>query len=191
MPRLYAPNLNHNITCGDVDFVNGVAAVAADTAAETLAYFTGKSYTQDNSKHTLTILDALTLPECQRVAEIFGVDLTDITTKQATVRAIETAISAAKLDALTVASSAGTATGDTNIDVTSAGSGQLYYKKYTNDTLAAAGAPLYRDAVPSGWTAFATNADITAATGTGIGVIEANTDGLVVGFGHSAVTAKA
>ena len=94
---------------------------------------------------------------------------------------------AAELTALTVTSVAGTATGDTKITVSPAkGEGNSYkYKVADDETAVTAGQNVKT------WTAWDGSADITAATGKVITVVECNSNYAAVGAGYATVTAKA
>lgn len=94
---------------------------------------------------------------------------------------------AAELTALTVTSVAGTATGDTKITVSPAkGEGNSYkYKVADAETVVTAGQNVKT------WTAWDGSADITAATGKVITVVECNSNYAAVGAGHATVAAKA
>ena len=91
------------------------------------------------------------------------------------------------LGELTVASAAGTESGDTAITVTPAkGSGNLYKYK----AVAAAQPVTYGQNVQT-WQAWDGSADITAATGQVITVVECGSDYKAVAAGSATVTAKA
>ena len=94
---------------------------------------------------------------------------------------------AAELTALTVTSVAGTATGDTKITVSPAkGEGNSYKYKVADDETAVTVGQNVKT-----WTAWDGSADITAATGKVITVVECNSNYAAVGAGHATVTAKA
>lgn len=95
---------------------------------------------------------------------------------------------AAVLRALTVTSVAGTASGDTAITITQAlGTGNSYrYKVADNPTL-----PKYDQKCITGWSVWDGSADITAATGKKIVIVEIDEDGEARGAGMATVTAKA
>ncbi|MPL94041.1 hypothetical protein SDC9_40189 [bioreactor metagenome] len=95
---------------------------------------------------------------------------------------------AAVLRALTVTSAAGTASGDTAITVSpSLISGNSYrYKVADAPTL-----PKYDQKCITGWSVWDGSADITAATGKKIVVVEITADGEARGAGMATVTAKA
>lgn len=187
MPRIYADVNSHTMDWGAVDFVNGVAAVPYGSNT---AYWTAESYAIDANRDTVSVFDGLTQAQTEAACAAMGVSYTPgVSTKQAMVRAIETMISTAKITALTVASSAGTAIGDSNIDVTGSIGTEgnlLYYKTGT-----AALTPLYMDQVNTGWTVFVTNADITpAASHTKINVAETNAAGSILSFGSATITKR-
>jgi HK97 family phage major capsid protein len=95
---------------------------------------------------------------------------------------------AATLRALTVTSAAGTASGDTAITVSpSLVSGNSYrYKVGDSLTL-----PKYDQKCITGWSVWNGSADITAATGKKIVIVEIDEDGEARGAGMATVTAKA
>lgn len=90
------------------------------------------------------------------------------------------------LGTLTVASAEGTAVGDTKITVTEEkGTGNSYFYKVAND---ATDVTLNMDV--SSWTAWNGTADITAATGKVITIVEANASAAARKAGHATVVAK-
>ncbi|NCB52465.1 MAG: hypothetical protein EOM54_11405 [Clostridia bacterium] len=186
MPRIYADVESHSMDWGAVAFTNGAAAVpyGSDTA-----YWTDKGYALDANKDVLTIWDTLTRGQLEEICDYYGISYTDETAKQAMVRAIESAVSTAKLTALTVTSSAGTAVGDSNIDVTGeigTSGNKLYYKLGT-----AVLTPYYKDQINAGWTEFEDNDDITpGATDTKITVVETNAAGEILALGSATLTVK-
>ena len=93
---------------------------------------------------------------------------------------------AADLSTLTVTSVAGTATGDTKVTVSPAkGAGNSYkYKVAETETSVSAGQNVRT------WSSWDGSADITAATGKVITVVECNSNYAAVGAGHATVTAK-
>lgn len=95
-------------------------------------------------------------------------------------------VAAPTLGALTVRSVAGTSAGDTKITVTeSKDSGNSYYYKVANDVT---DVTLEMDV--SSWTSWNGSADITAATGKVITVVEADSSHKAKKAGHATVTAK-
>jgi len=182
MPRLYADNPEHNMSWGEVDFINGVAAVAA--GADT-SYFTAASYAVDASKNAVTLFDTLTVAQLKTLCDYLGVSYASDVTKQTIVRAIETSFSAKYLASVTVASTAGAAIGDSDIAIT--GEGTYKYKT------AATTAPtlLYMDYPDSTWTTITTGTDITPASGHDkITVVKIDDDGYVIGLGSDDITVK-
>jgi len=189
MPRIYAPNEGHIMEWGAVDFINGVAAVAADVDT---AFFEDvhKGYIIDDSKHVLTIFDKATREQLEEVCDYIGVTYLPANTKNDLVRLIEGYISAANITALTVASVAGSESGDTKItvanDIGADGNILVYH------VAIAAVAPLYKDVLPTtGWTTFTSGSDITAATDKVITVCELNAAREVLSIGSNTVVAKA
>ena len=104
--------------------------------------------------------------------------------------AIQFNVSTITASGLTVTSVAGTASGDTKITVSPAkGTGNSYYYSVAN-----AGSlrlPGNGTAASSFGTSWDGTSDITAATGKDIGIVEANSDGLVIKGGKTTVTAHA
>lgn len=186
MPRIFAPAEGFTSTQGYVDFTNGAAAVDADETTA-IAFFTAQGFDIDTSKDVLTPLDVLTRAQLDDIATYMGLTLVPADGKYEVIRDIEGVISTAKLATLTVASSAGTESGDTNIDVTGEGTGQLKYQLTTSHL-----SPLWMDyASDDDWTDFTDNDDITATTGKIINVVEVDDDDYIVGFGYQTVTSKA
>lgn len=180
MPRIFAPHDEHNFNAGGVPFVNGAAALPKDDDA--LPFFAAaKGYDVDSSKHELTAIDTLPRATLDAIAAYMGITLVPADGKLEVIRDIEGAISTLKLNALTVASTAGTAEGDTNIAVTGNGAGQLVYK-----VTDAALTPLYKD-YAGNWTEFDDNDDLTLAAGKVINVAEIDGNGYIVGFGSDTI----
>jgi hypothetical protein len=184
MPRIYAPNEQHNYTPGDVDFVNGAAAVAAD--ADT-SWFAAQGYAIDNSKHVLTLIDTLTSAQLRAMCAYLGITVDageTPDTKQALVRAVETSVSAKYIAAVTVASTAGATLGTSDIAITGAGT----YKYKTAATTAPA--LLYMDVPDDTWEDIETGDDIEpmASGHDKIGVVKLNAAGYVIGFGSDDLT---
>ena len=186
MPRIYADNENHNITMGAVDFISGVSAVAAGVDT---SYFTANSYAIDNSKHMLTVLDGLTPAQLRALCAYLGVSIDqgdDPDTKQALVRSLETSLSAKYIAAVTVASTAGTAVGDSDIAITGEGT----YKYKTAQTTAPA--LLYMDVPDSTWASITSGDDITPTAGHDkITVVKLDASGYVIGLGSDDITVNA
>lgn len=184
MPRIYAPNGNHNMAWGEVDFTNGVAAMmsGADTS-----YFQAEGYDVDNSKHVLTLLDALTITQLQQACDYLGVDRSAALTKQALVRALETSFSAKYIAAVTVASTAGATAGTSDIAITGEGT----YKYKTGKTTAPV--LLYMDFPDDTWGDIVSGDDIEpgAADHDKITVVKLNDDGYVIGIGNDDLTLNA
>ena len=187
MPRIYAPNEEHEITWGETDFIKGVAAVPA-SAAIAIAYFTAQGYTIDSSKHVRTLLDDLTPAQLRDLCGYLGMTIDqgeDPDTKYALVRAIEGEISSKYISAVTVASEAGTTAGKTKITITGAGT---YKYKTAKDS---APAPLYMDDV-SDWDDIATGDEFEpAATHNKVAVAKVDTKGYVIGLGSADITVNA
>jgi hypothetical protein len=187
MPRIYSPNEEHIYTPGDVDFINGAAAVAAGTNTN---WFNAQGYAIDNSKHALTLLDRLTSVELRELCAWLGVTVDqgeDPDTKQALVRAVETSISAKYLAAVTVVSTAGATEGTSDIAITGAGT----YKYKTAATTAPA--LLFKDVPDDTWLDIETGDDIEPMeTGDDkITVIKLNAGGYVIGLGSDDLTLNA
>lgn len=90
---------------------------------------------------------------------------------------------------ITVASAAGTASGDTAITISSytPGSGESYVYKVTTGTAATIA---YGQIPDYTWTAWDGSSDITAATDKKIAIVSINADGRAVAYGSQTVTAK-
>lgn len=188
MPRIYADNPEHNTDCAGVLFTNGVGALPA---TGNTAPFLAHSYAVDDSKHALTHWDRQTINELWRILDYFGVAHTGLETKQELVRMVETELSAKYLAALTITSVAGTLSGDSLVTVTAgtlAGADKSLVFKIAD----AAVAPLYLDILPTtGWAAYTSPAQITAATGKKITVAQIITATReVVALGNQTITAK-
>ncbi len=187
MPRIFAPNEEHIIEWGHVDFINGVAAVPT---TEDIAFFEDvhKGYVIDNSKHVRTLLDDMTPAQLRQLCGYLGMTIDqgeDPDTKYALTRAIEGEISTKYIAAVTVASEAGTTAGKTKITITGAGT---YKYKTAKDT---APAPLYMDDV-SDWTTIATGAEfVPTETHNKITVVKVNANGYVIGLGSDDITVNA
>lgn len=93
--------------------------------------------------------------------------------------------SANSIGSLTVASVAGTASGDSKITVTGAGSGALKYKVASDAVDVQPGTK-----IGSGWKDLTNGGDVTAATGKTITVVEVNESSNAVRVGSTTVTAK-
>ncbi len=187
MPRIYAPNEEHNYTPGDVDFVNGAAAVVADADTD---WFDDQGYSIDSSKHELTLLDTLTPAQLRELCAWLGITIDqgeDPDTKQVLVRAIETSLSAKYLAAVTVASTAGATEGTSDIAITGAGT----YKYKTGATTAPA--LLYKDVPDDTWLDIETGDDIEPMTSGDdkVTVVKLDTDGYVIGLGSDDLTLNA
>lgn len=187
MPRIYAPNEAHSMAWGEVDFTEGVAVCAA-SAASAIAFFTAEGYTIDSSKHVRTLLDDLTPAQLRALCAYLGMTIDqgdDPDTKHTLVRAIEGDISTKYISVVTVASTAGTATGDSDIAITGAGT---YKYKTAKDT---APALLYMDYPDSTWLDIETGDDITpTATHNKITVVKVDANGYVIGLGSDDITVK-
>lgn len=189
MPRIFAPHDEHNFNAGGVQFVNGAAALAKDHAS--LPFFASeKGYDVDNSKHSLTALDTLPRATLDSIAAYMGITLVSADGKLEVIRDIEGMISTAKLGALTVASTAGTKSGDTKITITgAAGDGNKYYYKCG----ATAPAPLYGDQADGGWKEIATGDEFTpGATDAHVTVVKAVVaTGFILASGTDEITKNA
>lgn len=190
MPRIFAPKEDYNAKQGLVDFYNGAAAVDADDTGA-VAYFTAEGFDIDTNKHALTALDKLDRATLDAILLYLGTALTDGDGKYEVIRKIETSISAKYIGALTVASSAGTLAGDTNIDITDAaglGTGNAYYYKCG----ATAPAPLYGDTINDDWKVIDTDDDIkppSAPNNAKITVVKAVVDtGFILASGTATIT---
>lgn len=181
MPRIYSPVVDHNITFGGADFINGVAALTSGTDT---TYWAAEGYAVDDSKHALTLLDELTTDQITRLAPYFSVTVGEDDTKQDIVRAIESAFSTTAMAALTIASVEGSTSGKTAV-TSNPSTGTLKYK-----IADAALAPLYGDVPDSNWIAFTSGAEITATTGKFITVVKI-VDGVIVAIGSDEIASKA
>jgi hypothetical protein len=186
MPRIYATNEQHSMAWGEVDFAKGVAAMAA--SADT-SYFEDAGYTIDSSKHVLTVLDELEPAQLRRMCAYLGLTIDagdDPDTKHTLIRAIEGSISTKYIAAVTVASTAGTEVGDSDIAITGEGT----YKYKTAATTAPA--LLYLDYPDATWLDIETGDDITPAAGHDkITVVKLNEAGYVIGIGSDDITVNA
>ena len=149
MPRIFAPNEDYTSTQNYLNFTNGAAAVAA-TDTDAIAYFTAESYTIDDSKHELTVMDTMTRAQINGISAYRGVALESTDTKAQVIRKIEGAISTKFIDEITVSSLAHDSdVGQTTVTITGdAGAGNAYYYKTAKNT---APAKLYGDKVDSTW----------------------------------------
>jgi len=182
MPRIYAPNEEHTIAWGAVDFVNGVSAVAADSDT---SFFEAEGYGVDNSKHVVTVLDLLTRTQLEAICNYLGVSYTADDTKQEIVRALETSFSTKYLAAVVVASTAGAEDGTSDIAITGAGT----YKYKTAATTAPA--LLFMAYPDDTWLDIETGDDITPTEGHDkITVVKLNAGGYVIGLGSDDITVK-
>lgn len=178
MPRIYAANEAYTNNWANVPAANGVIGLPAGTST---SWFAANGFAIDNSKHALTLLDALTPAQLRLLCGYLGITIDqglDPDTKQALVRAIETSISTKYLAAVTVASTAGVTTGTSDIAIT--GEGTYKYKT------AATTAPtlLYMDYPDSTWLDIVSGDDITPTAGHDkITVVKLNTAGYVIGLG--------
>lgn len=189
MPRVFSTDPHYNSSQGHVDFVNGAAALPA-SATGAIAYFTAEGFTIDTSKNALTPYDTLTLAQIRAICDFLGCAYLVGDTKAQVIRKLETSLSAKYIGALTVASIAGTASGDTNITVTEALTGTNVHKYKTHATTAPA--ILYGDHVDATWLALTSGADITATTGHKIAVVECDpVTGFVYKRGTANITSKA
>lgn len=147
MPRIYAQNESHTIDIGVVDFVAGVAAVAADAR---LDYFenAARHYIVDGSKHKLELWDGLNVAQLDEFYTFLGGTPSGTDTKYAKVRKIEEALSSLLAYPLAVTSEAGTELGDTKISIEAPGTAKFYAKtgKTTAPSL------LYGDVPDETWT---------------------------------------
>ncbi len=187
MPRIYSPNEDHEYLPGAVDFIHGAAAVPYGS---NVSYFTAEGYAIDNSKHVLTLPDRLSPAELRELCAYLGISIDqgeDPDTKQALVRAIETSFSTKYLAAVTIASTAGTAAGTSDIAITGAGT----YKYKTGKTNAPA--LLYKDVPDSTWLDIETGDDIApmVAGDDKVTVVKLNADGYVIGLGSDDLTLNA
>lgn len=147
MPRIYAQNESHTIDFGVVDFVAGVAALAAGASTD---YFedADRHYIVDGSKHKLELWDGFSVAQLDEFYTFLGGTPSDEDTKYDKVRNIETALSSLLAEQLTITSEAGTAVGDTKISVSDSGTAKYYAKtgKTTAPSL------LYGDVPDDTWT---------------------------------------
>lgn len=148
----------------------------------------GMSYkvSEDAQLSTLTNEDGtpVNLFEQELVALRVSMDVAFMIVKDAAFAKLE---SASRLGTLTVSSAAGTATGDTKLTVTPAkAEGNSYkYKVADAETDVKYGQNVKQ------WTAWNGTADITAATGKKITVVECDAEFRAVKAGTATVTAKA
>lgn len=184
MPRIYADVENHNMSWGEVDFINGIAAVASDVNTD---YFDAE-YVVDESKHIRTFLDDMASDELRAVCAYLGMTIDqgeNPDTKYTLIRAIEASLSTKYIAAVVVASTAGTEIGDSDIAITGAGT----YKYKTATTTAPS--ILYMDYPDDTWTDIETGDDITPASGHDkIAVIKLDEDGYVIGIGTDDITVR-
>lgn len=190
MPRIFAPNDEHNFNAGGVQFVNGAAVLAKDHAS--LPFFaSAKGYDVDNSKHTLTAIDTLPRTTLDSIATYMGITLVPTDGKLDVIRDIEGLISTHLLGELTVASVAhASKDGFTVITVTESLTGTNIHKYKTHATKAPA--PLYGDEADASWLPLTSGATggIELTTGHKITVVECTTEGFIVGSGNDTVASK-
>lgn len=187
MPRIYSTVQDHTSDWPAIPFIEGAAAVPQGTNTTHLA---ADGYSIDGSKHALTVPDRLPKAQVQILLACQGISFLAGDSKQALVRKLETAISTAKLTALTIASVAGTALGDSKITVTGAlgTEGNTLAFQTGPDPVAV----LYKDVPGTDYTTFASGADITPDTAGDdtIMVIERNAAGEVLSYGTHALTVR-
>lgn len=191
MPRIYAQNESHAMNWGEVDFVAGVAAVAAGANVD---YFNDadRHYIVDDSKHKLELWDGMTAAELDELYAYLGGTPAEADTKYARVRKIETALSQKLIGTLAVASEAGTETGDTKITITDPGTATYFAK--TGETTAPS--LLYGDVPDGTWTELALVAGVTqftpgAAAHDKLGTVRVNADGAVDAIAADDLVVKA
>lgn len=190
MPRIFASHDEHNFNQGAVAFVNGVGVLPFGDDALPWFEDEDKGYVIDPAKHILTAIDTLPRDTLNAIAAYMGLTLDPDDGKYEVIRDIEGFISTAKLAALSVASAAGTKSGDTKITITgAAGDGNKYYYKCG----ATAPAPLYGDQVDGGWQEIATGGEFTpGATDTHVTVVKAVVaTGFILASGTDEITKKA
>lgn len=179
MPRIYAQNQIHAMDFGAIDFVAGVAAVAADAS---VAYFNDAAlhYIVDNSKHKLELWDGMTVAQLDEFYTYLGGTVSGTDTKYAKVRKIETLLSTKLIATLAVASEAGTEEGDTKITITTPGTATYFAKT----GMTTAPALLYGDVPDDTWTELTLVAGVTQftpgdAAHDKLGTVRVNADGAV------------
>lgn len=190
MARVFAPDSTYNSTMGYADFINGAAVIPeGDSAAE--AYFTAEDFDVDTNKHILTPIDKLSRADVNNISTYFGVALDQTDTKYEVIRKIEGAISVLKIGApLTVASTPGTDSGQTQVAVTEGLTGANVHRYKIHPTVAPA--PLYGDTADDTWTDFTSgDATIDATDGHLITVVECNpVTGFIYHKGSATVDSK-
>ncbi len=184
MPRIYAPNEEHNYTPGEVDFYNGAAAVPASTD---ISWFAEHHYIIDNSKNELTVLDKLTPAQLRGICAYLGIAIDlglEPDSKHALIRAIEGSISEKYIAAVTVASTAGATAGTSDIAITGAGTYKYSTAKDAPPVL------LYMDVPDDGWIDIESGDDIEpmAPDHDKIAVVKLNAAGYVIGYGSDDLT---
>lgn len=179
MPRIYAQNESHTIDFGVVDFVAGVAALAAGASTD---YFedADRHYIVDGSKHKLELWDGFNVAQLDEFYTFLGGTPSGTDTKYAKVRKIETALSAKLIATLAVASEAGTEVGDTKITITTPGTATYFAKT----GLTTAPSLLYGDVPDDTWTQLTLVAGVTqftpgAANHDKLGTVRVNAAGAV------------
>ncbi|HWQ98920.1 MAG TPA: hypothetical protein VN538_12630 [Clostridia bacterium] len=191
MPRIYAQNESHAINFGGVEFIAGVAALAADASTD---YFdvADRHYTVDGSKHKLELWDRMTVTQLDELYVYLGGTPSSEDAKYAKVRKIETLLSTKLIATLAVASEAGTAEGDTKITITTPGTATYFAKTGLTD----APALLYGDVPDDTWTQLTLVAGVTqftpgAANHDKLGTVRVNAAGAVDAIASDALVVNA
>ena len=191
MPRIFAPNKDHNFNFGGVQFINGAAALAKNHAS--LPFFAAaKGYDVDENKHTLTVFDTLTLEQIKAICDYSGIAYLANDDKYAVIRKLEAGMSTDMLGELTVASVAhASKVGFTVVTVTETLTGTNVHKYKTNATVAPA--PLYGDEADATWLPMTSGATggIELTTGHLITVVECDpVTGFIYKSGSDTVASK-
>lgn len=193
MPRIYAENETHVCDQGYVDFVAGVAAMAAgsDTAYFAVA---ARNYIIDTTRHALELWDGMSVAQLDALYAYLGGTVVPTDTKYAKVRKIETSLSTKYIAALTVASAAATTdSGSTKMTITDPGTATYYFKSHATTSPSI----LYGDTPDSTWTLMVLVAGVmddlapTVAADTKYTVVRVNAAGTVDASATGTLTLKA
>lgn len=136
MPKIYAPNEDHNFNQGELAFINGVAAAASDAD---VSYFVEAGYGIDNTAHVLSELDKLPKATLLAIAEEMELELPEVIKKQYLVQALYAALDSATVTdftqfTVTYANGNAEATGDAPTETAKA-TGQTFVAKANTFTL--------------------------------------------------------
>ena len=179
MPRIYAPEQDDTQSQGEVQFINGVAALPAGSDTTKWA---AAGYTVDTRQHSVQPLDKLSIEDlwllCDQLKINLSLDQEEIPTRAVMVPLIAAAV-ATVLDAITVSCAQGEECGDTAVTISSDQGGDLVYS-----VSAAAYVPVWYEDL-SHLPAIETGDDVTAANGLYVNVFELDSRGRCIGYGSA------